>query len=81
MTITINDPDLISAFERDNPGVEIKDAAGNVIATIYRKEGFGKPPPGFTIPFTEEELAEHKKQKGGRPFADVLRDLEEKYGT
>jgi hypothetical protein len=31
-------------------------------------------------PISDAEFEEARKQKGGRPLADILKDLEQKYG-
>ena len=36
-----------------------------------------KPPPGYKLPFTEEEVAEFRRHKTGRPLLEILRELEE----
>ena len=32
--------------------------------------------PKVEVPFTEEEIQQSKQEKGGRPLADILADLE-----
>ena len=36
-----------------------------------------KPPPGYTLPFTDEQVAEFRRPKTGRPLPEILRELEE----
>lgn len=56
--------------------IEICDADGQTL-------GYFHPAPAIRLadlsPHSDEELAELRKQKTGRPLADILRDLEEKY--
>lgn len=56
-----------------NGPVSICDDAGNVLGI------FAPNPPDYSkikIPYTEEELDAARKETGGRPLADILRDLE-----
>jgi hypothetical protein len=79
MSITITDPALLAQLAQARGVVELKDPTGRILFA-FLAENDGKPPPGFKIPFTDEELAERSKQRTGRPIGDVLRDLKEKYG-
>ena len=78
-TITISDPALLAQLADVAGDVELRDPTGRVVGTFLQPD-FGKPPPGYKIPFTDEQLAEFSKQKTGRPLADIMRDLREKYG-
>ena len=75
MSITITDPELLAQLRRAGGIVELKDPDGNVLGT-FAVEGLGKLPPGVTSPFTEEEMAERRRQRTGRPLKDIIRDLE-----
>jgi hypothetical protein len=77
VSITITDPELIDQLLSVSEVVEVKDASGRVLGT-FAAEPFGKPPPGFKSPFTDEQLDEFAKQRTGRPLADILRDLEKR---
>lgn len=75
MSITITDPVLIAQL-RAAGSVELKDPDGNVIGQ-FATEVFGQLPPGFEPPFTREEMEERRrKNRTGRPLADIIRDLE-----
>ena len=77
MSVTINDPSLLSQFATGNE-VELKDPSGNRLG-IFVPDGLGKLPPGVKSPFTEEEMAERRKgPKTGRPLSDILRDLQDR---
>ena len=79
MSITIKDPALLAQFA--HAGVaEIRDPSGQVIGTFFLK-GFGKLPPGLKSPASDEEFEEARRQTGGRPLADILRDLEQTHGA
>lgn len=73
-TITITDPALVEQLLRDGAGV-FRDASGRVLMK-FRATAIGEPPPGVVSPFTEEVLAERRKDLTGRPLADILRDLQ-----
>jgi hypothetical protein len=74
MSITITDPGLLAQLRQAADLVELTDPDGNVLGT-FAADGLGKLPPGVTSPFTPEEMAERRKQRTGRPLADILRDL------
>lgn len=74
MSITISDPGLLAQLARAMGAVEIKGPDGRVLGRFVA-EGYGKLPPGVTSPFTDEQRAEFRKQRTGRPLADIIRDL------
>jgi hypothetical protein len=74
MSVIVNDPVLLAELSRLRGIVELKDPQGNLIGEL-ELESDGKLPPGVKSPFTDEQLAELRKQRGGRPLADILRDL------
>jgi hypothetical protein len=75
MSITITDPNLLAQLRQAGDVVELKDPDGNVLGR-FSVEGLGKLPPGVKSPFTDEERAEMRKERTGRPLKDILRDLE-----
>jgi hypothetical protein len=75
MSITITDPVLLAELSRLTGVVEVKDPHGCVIGALSL-EGDGTLPPGVKSPFTDEQLAELRKDRTGRPLADILRDLQ-----
>ena len=77
MIITITDPVLAAQLLNSNGVVEIKNSEGVVLGQ-FTMEGRFKLPPGVKSPFTEEEMVERRKQRTGRPLADILRDLKER---
>jgi len=81
MTVQITDPKLVQ-YAETHPGetIEVVSADGRRIGTFTAHGSFVLP-PGAKSPFSEEELTERRKNRtGGRPLADVLHDLKEKYG-
>ena len=81
MTIQLDDPKLMEYVEA-HPGetVEVVAADGRRIGT-FTAHGRYCLPPGVKSPFSEEELAERRKNRtGGRPLADILRDLKARHG-
>jgi hypothetical protein len=77
MSITVTDPNLLSQLTT-GVEVELKDPTGKVLG-VFVPHGLGKLPPGVKSPFSEEEMAERRKEpKVGRPLADILRDLEKR---
>jgi hypothetical protein len=73
MSITITDPALIAALEAAAAGTPLRHPDGHIICQVAAPYSL---PPGVKSPFTPEEVAEYRKQKTGRPLADILRDLE-----
>ena len=73
MPITVTDPTLLAQL-RQADVVELADPDGHVLGT-FAADNLGVPPPGVESPFTEAELAELRRQRSGRPLADILADL------
>jgi hypothetical protein len=78
-SITITDPALLAQFAAAAGIVEIKDPDGRVVGT-FAADDRATPPPGFKIPFTDEELTRRGQLRTGRPLPDILKDLREKQG-
>lgn len=78
MSITINDPGLLAQFAGAAESVEIKSPDGRVLGRFV-VDNLYKLPPGMKSPFSEDELTELRKQKGGRPLSEIIRDLEKQY--
>lgn len=74
MSITITDPTLLAQLRLADAAVELKDPEGNVLG-VFAAEGRGKLPPGIKSPFTDEQRAEMRKERTGRPLKDIFRDL------
>ncbi len=79
MSIVITDPKLIAELDAATGTVDLTDPTGRFLATVTAPSG--KLPPGVKSPFSDEEMAERRKQRDGRPLADILRDLTEKHGS
>jgi hypothetical protein len=73
-TIVISDPVILAQLTQATGQIEFKDPAGNVVATV-ETVSYGVPPPGFKVPFSEEEMERRRQERTGRPLADILRDL------
>ncbi len=76
MSITISDLTLLAQFTAASGTIDIRDPDGNVIGR-FEAIGDGKLPPGMKSPFSDGELAEFRKQRTGRPLAEILKDLRE----
>jgi hypothetical protein len=74
MSINISDPALLTQFTGVRNTVDVFGPNGEFIGTF--SPPIGLPPPGFKIPFTEEELERRRQTRTGRPLKDILRDLE-----
>ncbi len=75
MSITITDPELLAQLRNAADLIELRDPEGNVLGRLALA-GLGKLPPGVKSPFTDEERAEMRKERTGRPLKDIIRDLE-----
>jgi hypothetical protein len=76
MSITITDPVLTQAMSGSIGWVDVKDAEGRIIGQFVAGHD-GKLPPGVTSPFSEEEMAERRRDKTpGRALKDILADLQ-----
>jgi hypothetical protein len=54
---------------------EVFDSSGNRLG-YFRPEADVKLYEGYECPLSDEELDEIERSHGGRPLADILRDLE-----
>ena len=77
MSITITDPALVAQLLNSDGTIELRNAEGRVLGQ-FTAEGLCKLPPGVKSPFTEEQMQELRRQRGGRPLKDILRDLKER---
>lgn len=78
-TIVIRDPELLAQLAAADGQIIFQGPAGDPVKKVETVAP-GKLPPGFKIPFTDEELARRSLERTGRPIGDVIRDLKAKYG-
>ena len=78
-TIVISDPELLAKLAAAEGQVIFQRPTGEQVVKMETVAA-GKLPPGFKIPFTDEELARRSQDRTGRPIGDVLKELKEKYG-
>jgi hypothetical protein len=74
MSITITDPGLLAQLVAVRQSVEVLGPNGEYVGTF--QPPLGVPPPGFQVPFSDEELERRRRNRTGRPLKDILRDLE-----
>ena len=74
MSITITDSVLLGLL-RQPPGDAVVQAPDGEPVAAAHAGRVGLPPPGWKSPFTDERLAELRKQRDGRPLSDILRDI------
>ena len=77
MSITIHDPALVAELLKTQGPVLLESPDGQQLGE-FNGENLYKLPPGKKSPFTDEQLLELRKQRDGRPLADILRDLKER---
>ena len=75
MSITITDSSLLEQLSSATGPVEIKAPDGRLLGEFIAADACALP-PGVKSPFTEDQLAERRKDSTGRPLADILRDLQ-----
>ena len=75
MTITITDPKLLAQLSAATGSVLLRGPAGELLIEGHAPK-YGKLPPDFVVPFTDEELEQFSRNRAGRPLADIMRDLE-----
>lgn len=78
MSITITDPQLLELFARATESVDVIGPDGRVLGQFVGGKRY-QLPPGVKSPFTDEQLAEFRKQRSGRPLADIVAELEKRY--
>lgn len=75
MSITINDPALLAQLKAVNGPVDLRGPDGEFLFTITPP--FGKPPPGFVSPISDEEFQRRReKYRDGKPLSEILKRLE-----
>ena len=74
MSITIQDPALFAQLLAAQGPVEVRGPDGEHVGTFQPFDG--KLPPGVKSPFTDEEMAERRKERTGRPLSEIMRDLQ-----
>jgi hypothetical protein len=76
MSITVTDPALLAALIAATEGTELRHPDGHVLFQLAARNPYSLP-PGVKSPFTDEEMAERRKNPGPtRKLDDILRDLE-----
>jgi len=78
-TIVITDPEQLAKLAAADGPILFRGPNGETVR-------WAEPVPPdqlaarFRSPISDEEFEELRKQTGGRPLADILRDLRQKYG-
>ena len=80
MSITITDPELLKQLEEAGDLTELRRPDVTWLGRVQKERWDGKVPPGFVSPISDEQRAESRRHRRGRPLKDILHDLEEKYG-
>jgi hypothetical protein len=78
-TIVISDPEVLARLAAAEGPIILRGPKGECLRMAELVPP-GKLPAGFKSPISDEEFEEARKQTGGRPLADILRDLKRKYG-
>lgn len=74
-SLTISDPELLAKLAAAPGFIEIRDPGGRVVGTFFL-EGYGKAPPGVKSPISDERFEETRKQTGGKPLVEILKQFQ-----
>jgi hypothetical protein len=76
MTRIVVDSELLTRLHGLNQQLEFCDSAGRTLG-VFQPSPEAQAGPGVDgSPFTREDLERFRKQRTGRPLADILRDLD-----
>jgi hypothetical protein len=78
-TIVISDPDLLAKLASAEGQIIFEGPTGDQVKTVETVP-FGKPPPGFEFPITDEELDRRNQIRTRRTLADIVKEPNEKHG-
>lgn len=79
MTVQITDPKLLEQLLAGGESIEFTGPNGRKIGTFTAARS-GMLPAGVKSPFAPEEMEKRSQDDSvGRPLADILRDLQERY--
>lgn len=79
-TVVVTDPELLAKLAVAEGPILFRGPNGETVRWAEPVPE-GKLPPGLRSPISDEEFEERRKQTGGRPLADILKDLRQKYGA
>ncbi len=75
MSIVVSDPATIDKFRVVVGSTEVRDENGTLVG-YFRSAVTPESVDQYECPLSEEELLRRSQEGGGRPLADILRDLE-----
>jgi len=75
VNVVISDPTTVQQLRQPVRELWLTDSTGNVLGKFVPGDPSGSEPP-----IAEEELMRLEQQEGGRRLAEILADLEMKYG-
>jgi hypothetical protein len=78
-TITITDPELLAQLAAAEGHIIFRSSGGTTVKTVETVP-FGKPPPGFKLTVSNEELERRRQEKTGRSLDEILKDLKHRTG-
>ena len=78
-TIVISDPEVLAKVAAAEGPIILRGPKGDCIR-IAELVPAGQLPASLRPPISDEEYEELRKQTGGRPLAEILKDLRQKYG-
>jgi hypothetical protein len=79
VTIDITDPELLARLATASGPILFRGPNGEYVRWAEPGQP-GTLPASLRPPISDEEYEELRKQTGGRPLADILKDLRQKYG-
>jgi hypothetical protein len=75
MTSLILDQALIEKLKAVETSVAVRDASGNLVG-FFHPAATPETVDQYECPVSDDELLRRAQESGGRPLADILRDLE-----
>lgn len=78
-TVVVSDPDVLAQLAAAEGPIILRGPKGECLRMAELVPP-GQLPAGFKSPISDEEFQEARKQTGGRPLADILGELKQKYG-
>jgi hypothetical protein len=74
MTRVIVDAALRDKLQNTNNLVELCDESGKTLG-FFTQTLPAHIPPAWRSPFSDDEIQKRRQERGGRPLADILKDL------
>ena len=78
-TVVVTDPELLKKLAATDGPIVFRGPNGEYVR-FAEPVPVGTLPASLRPPISDEDYEKLRQQTGGRPLADILRDLRQKYG-